>query len=247
MPAETTTNEEPKKPAKKESKLTLKGGGAKPRDEIKGLYVAVQGGASLDQDASGNLDLQGSGIVGTGVNSISPNSDIAGAFGFKLGYVPYRDLEEKPLTATFGAEIEFNYIGHEVDGTDASGVSYKSSLDTYQVMANLFLRAENKYVVPYVGAGFGLALFAPENTSIIRTGTELAQESDMEGAFAYQFMGGLEYQMFKQWSVFMEYRYLIYDSFTVSTGAVGTTNGKLKLAVDDFTQQVIQTGIKYRF
>jgi len=240
--------EEAEKPAKSgENKLTLKGGGVKPRDEIKGLYVAVMGGASLDQDSSSNLDLQGSGIAGTANRPFTSNSEIAGTAGLKLGYIPFKDLEEKGATFNFGAELEFAYLGLQADGRDSTGSTFQSDLDTYQLMANLLLRYENKYIVPYVGAGFGLALFDPQNTSVRRLGAELANGDEMEGAFAYQFMAGLEYQMFKQWSVFAEYKYLVYDSFTLTAGAAGTANGKLKLSYDDFTQQIIQSGIKYRF
>lgn len=235
-----------------------------PRDgefEKTGLYVSVFGGASIHQSATAEFQHTSLGNNFAGDN-VSQYREEVGTFemmGIKMGYFPYRDVSEGGFHPNFGAELEFTYIPLTIDGDNSGvGLNVNQDLDAFMFMANLILRIENKWLTPYMGVGFGLAYLESSATVSDSTGTigtanglgagsNLIGKDDQQGAFAFQAIGGLEYEIFHWLGLFTEYKFIHYEGFNFSHTTATAATADVKLDYDFLDQHTVSGGLRFKF
>jgi opacity protein-like surface antigen len=93
-----------------------------------------------------------------------------------------------------------------------------------------------------VGAGFGLSAGQLSDANIQVGNTQLTGKSS-DGAFAYQFLGGVRAYVTKKIFLFGEYKYLAANYKWESQG-INTGNPVVKY---DFRTQIISSGIGISF
>ncbi|MGE0472949.1 MAG: outer membrane protein [Nitrospirales bacterium] len=107
-----------------------------------------------------------------------------------------------------GAELESfgqnNSLSFPVDGSGISTAKGESNFVAYASMVNLLLRYPGRYARPYVGIGGGLANGILHHTDI--PGRK-DKGVEMDSALGYQFFGGIQLVVAKNWFVFGEYKY----------------------------------------
>jgi len=145
------------------------------------FYVGGFGGYVIPND----LEVSGSGVVRTDVKM--KDSWMIGA---KFGYII-------PQFKWIAGEVEYNYLAEQ--DIDTAGVSGK--FKAHNFMANALARYPEGRFHPYVGFGIGLS----RGTFTAATTTGFIDESDT--AFAWQFLAGLNFEITRNWSADLGYRY----------------------------------------
>ncbi len=133
------------------------------------------------------------------------NFDTGGLFTGQLGY-KFRGNRQ----GRFRIEAELSYRKNDVDDIVFNGVGRVGSGEE-EVLAgfmNLFLdiNAHSKRFIPFLGAGIGLA-----NLSTDVAYAPGAFIDDDVTTFAYQFIGGAEFKLTKDFSLIGDVRYLALD------------------------------------
>jgi opacity protein-like surface antigen len=200
-----------------------------PRKPTTGYNFSVFAGASLARED----DLtQFGGLAANSGHEVGPLG------GFKLGYVwPFTDeaIEQFELETSSvggvrlsgGLELEAFYLGSDTDITTAAGTS-KVGLDMGFMMVNATLQAQWGDFRLYAGPGVGLAIIGSEN--------------DTQAELAYQIMGGLDYFITPEWSIFGEYKYLIVNRLVVTGAAGGTADFG-----SQYGQHILAMGLRKHF
>lgn len=184
-------------------------------------YVGGAGGATWfepsDSDANGNSyeNRFDTGYVFSGA--------IGREFGNGLraeGEVGYRNASVDTITPNSGSE--FNGEG---------------SMSALSLMANgLYDFDVGMKIKPYIGAGIGFARVSANDIKL--NGSQLVDDSDV--VFAYQAIGGLGYDLTRDWTAFAEYRY-----FATLDPTFNATGG------GDYDSQFMShnalVGVRYRF
>jgi opacity protein-like surface antigen len=195
-------------------------------------YVAVWGGANLFQQADPSVkDNFGLGIK----QDLSLKDSTNFAVGAKIGYIwNLNDLrfygEKSSLTLLPSIEGEFIYTNNngsklQLAGSISDGVNTASGkleqhydLDIYALTVNPIMRVQWGIFRPYIGFGIGGAYVDAKNKGITAEGTvngspvsgELWSSggSESQVAFCFQGIAGTDVFLSKQWSLFLEYKYL---------------------------------------
>lgn len=112
----------------------------------------------------------------------------------------------------FGMDVEVGWIVNEI--SDAEGFA---SSDTFvhniPILANAILQfpIPNTFITPYAGAGAGGAITVFDTDGFSNGGVTLSG-NDSDVVFAYQFFGGIRFNINPQMSVGVEYKYFATDN-----------------------------------
>ena len=197
-----------------------------PRPPQSGYYVGIFAGASVSQGASSlkvnNLDYN----VGSELNPMG---------GFKFGYTwPFVDEPIDQFDAELGGprlllsgslEAEAFYVRSTTRISTG-----KLEMDMGFLMFNALLRAGVGKWEFYGGPGAG---------GFVAGTTDNVGRGDTNASYAYQFMGGIDYNFQQDWSVFAEYKYLVTPDFTFGKGS--------SVAFHDYDQNLVMLGIRRHF
>lgn len=156
-------------------------------------FVSIYLGAVIphESDAEDNTGIGGSGTV---------EFDAGAGFGGKAGYwfdeqnAPYLGVE-LDLGAAFFKVDKFNFFGIGVDAdADVTGLS---------ATVNGLVRYPEGPIRPYGGVGIGLFYADVDNGTILG----IPFEGDDDSAFGWQLLGGIDWLIATNISVFVEYKY----------------------------------------
>lgn len=201
------------------------------RSSVGSWYLGAMAGANVAQDD----DL--GGAAGRSSGSVQAMG------GLKFGYVYPFDSEpiDQFMDETHGRgvrlagalEAEAFYLRNEADIT-AAGVSRDLETNNAFFMINALLKGAIGRLGLYAGPGGGLAYTSA-------TGSALAGGDKDDVNLAYQFMGGIEYNLPSQWTIFAEYKYLVNDGLRLDLFSQnGADFGSLE-------QNIILLGLKRNF
>jgi opacity protein-like surface antigen len=117
-------------------------------------------------------------------------------------------------------ELEYGWRSNYIIGFNEDGLisDMTGKIKSQAGMANAyweFVNFPTCCIKPYVGAGLGVARFDTELRD--EFGDSLTSERFKDSSFAYQFMGGVNYQPCATIDLFIEYRLFQTDSFQLET------------------------------
>ncbi|SDM49235.1 Opacity protein [Geoalkalibacter ferrihydriticus] len=166
---------------------------ALPLHAADGFYVGAWGGGTLLDEAR----------VRGHQGSFNADFDGGMAFGAALGY----DFAERyPQIGKGRMELEWSYRANDLkDARFTDGrFAAEGDVSVWSLMVNSFAEYHvTRPWLPYVGLGAGYARLSLNNARL--AGTPLGDDSD--DVFAYQFGGGLGYQVNNHLTVDLGYRY----------------------------------------
>ncbi|MGD9852744.1 MAG: outer membrane beta-barrel protein [Nitrospirales bacterium] len=143
---------------------------------------------------------KGISFKGMGVSDERVDGDPG--LGLKVGFFPYL------FRGYLGVELEAfgqnNSMSFPVGGSGMSTTKGESSLIAYSSMLNLLFRYPGRYARPFVGIGGGLSNGVLHHVDI--PGRK-DRSVEMDSALGYQFLGGVQLVVAKNWFIFGEYKY----------------------------------------
>ena len=170
----------------------------KPDETKTDMYISlyVQGSrplnrpARLQEDPFTNTDVQG-GLGG----------------GLKIGFFPAF------AGRYLGLEAELSGLDGKVNAPTATsgGVTRSTNfrLQSINAMANVLLRYPGETIQPYIGVGAGLSGGFARDLNFQHSTIGVVHENAADGAFAYQFLGGVRANVTDRLFLFTEYKYLV--------------------------------------
>ena len=143
-------------------------------------------------------------------------------------------------------------LGARLGGASLAGDHFdaRGSLDSYNVLANVFYETEYRGFHPYVGGGVGVAVLAAHRARLtaLRTRQPLALAGDVmlskdtEAVMAWQVGAGVAYPLTPRLAATMDYRYLAAaddPEFDFAGGA-----GRLRTA---YATHNVMVALRFRF
>lgn len=174
-----------------------------------GYSLGLYGGVNAAQDVDGDVTVTGFG--GTAVFDLQSDTGVGAAAGAKLRYTwPFDDepidqwrdeVGGEGLRISGALESEFGYVNGSIEGR-AGGVTSDFDYDAFTFMVNAYLVLQTGNWRPYAGAGVGAAYLSFDGG---------AAGSDDTIGLAYQGILGVDYFIRHDWSLFAEYKYLVFD------------------------------------
>ena len=202
-----------------------------------GFYGAIDMGANVYQNRGGDRtftnDNLGSEFFGSTL-TVSPKNDVGFFGGVKLGYVFGSGWIRPTVEGDFfyngfrgGADFTLN----EVDTPIPGGPSFLSThernvttwINTGAFLANFILRFApgDQRWQPYIGAGVGGYYAESAGVEVVDPVTGRVPVNTGGGRnhadLAFDALAGLDYFFNPQWSAFVEYKYLNYQSTQIET------------------------------
>ncbi len=172
--------------------------GVKPEEAKTEMYISLymQGSRPLNrpvrlqEDPFTNTDVQG-GLGG----------------GLKVGLFPAF------AGRYLGLEAELSGLDGKANAPAATsgGVTRSANfrLQSINAMANLLLRYPGEMIQPYVGIGAGLSGGFARDLNLQHSTIGAVHENAADGAFAYQFLGGVRANVTDRVFLFTEYKYFV--------------------------------------
>jgi len=137
------------------------------------------------------------------------NTDVQGGLGggLKVGFFP-------AFTGRFvGLEAELSGLDGKANAPTATtgGVTRSANfrLQSINAMANVLLRYPGEVIQPYIGVGAGLSGGFARDLNLQHSAIGVVHENAADGAFAYQFIGGLRANVGERLFLFTEYKYFV--------------------------------------
>jgi opacity protein-like surface antigen len=158
------------------------------------VYISLSAIGGFPQNRA--MSLAGREVPNTTV------SNSAGA-GFKVGIFP--DLTHRAV----GVELEYFGTTGKLSALipqNGSGVKVSSGMTVLNSMINLVLRHSIKGFRPYVGFGFGYSGAILHDADFPGRPDP---DVDSTAAFAYQFIGGLQWSISDKTFIFSEYKHFV--------------------------------------
>jgi opacity protein-like surface antigen len=185
-----------------------------------GIYISASVGYALLE----STDATGANGVTTEIES-KDGYVVRGALGYEF----------KPLRA----EIEGTYGSNEVETVNTLESAVSGEVKVGAVMLNGYfdIPLSLLWLRPYVGAGLG---YASADFDTV-TGPGLVTIDDKDTVFAYQFIGGIAFELVKPIVAFGEYRYFATSSFNVTNSAGAGQE------VDGLTSHSFNLGVRIHF
>jgi opacity protein-like surface antigen len=137
------------------------------------------------------------------------NTDVQGGLGggLKVGMFPAF------AGHLLGLEGEISGLDGKVDAPSRTtgGVTRSASfrLQSINAMANLLLRYPGETIQPYIGIGAGLSGGFARDLNLQHSTIGVIRENAADGAFAYQFIGGVRANVSERVFLFSEYKYFV--------------------------------------
>jgi opacity protein-like surface antigen len=180
-----------------------------------GIYIGASAGYTIME----SVDSTGA-IGGTTEIEAKDGYAVRGAIGYE--FTPFR------------AEIELGYNENEVDTLGGAVLTNRSATGDVKVGAAMLngyfdIPLSLLWLRPYVGAGLGYARAELENVA----GLGFTTIDDDDTTFAYQFIGGIAFEIVKPIVAFGEYRYFATSSFDL-TNRAGVAQDVDGLAIHSF-------------
>jgi|GEM_PF-4365780 len=198
------------------------------RESVGSWYFGAMAGANITQDD----DLGNTG------GSTQPMG------GLKFGYVYPFDQQpiDQFMDETNGRgirlagalETEAFYLRNETDIRSPGG-SRDLVTDNAYFMINALLKGSVDRLGLYAGPGGGVAYTHATGAATAGSGNE---QDDVN--LAYQFIGGIEYNLPSQWTLFAEYKYLVNDGLELDLFTGSSDFGSLE-------HNVFMLGLKRNF
>lgn len=208
--------------------------GVAPRRPRTGYHFGVFGGANLIQHGDARV----------GAAPLDRTSSFGGSGGLKFGYD--WAFDEEPIDQfksevggegfrlSGGLEVEGFYFGLPVDGR-AGGNTVRAKAHAGMFALNALMKLQAGSFRPYGGPGVGLVVISGDSYRIDGTPTN---SSDTEVTYAFQALVGTDYFFKDDWSLFLEYRYLMVRD-------VGFMEPTLRS--DDLFNHFLNVGIRKHF
>ena len=183
------------------------------------FYVGVFGGYTIPQDMTWHSKITG--------DTLNINVDNSGMIGFKFGYI----LPPVPMLAL---EFEYNHIFDHNYGPAQSSSGFREAGDAYldNFFFNLILRYPKGRIHPYVGGGIGWSYFNIHNLETFGGFTSVQDESATN--FAWQALGGLDFEIVPSLSADITYRYF-------------GTDAHLDVIDVNYRTSIISAGLNFHF
>ena len=182
------------------------------------FYLGIFGGYTIPQNMTWQSKVSG--------ETLNLDVDNTGMIGFKLGYI-------LPQARMLALEFEYNHIfEHNYGPAETSHVREAGDVYLDNFFFNLLLRFPQGKIHPYVGAGIGFSYFDIKNLETFRGFTVEERESDT--AFAWQFLGGVNFEIVPNISADLTYRY-------------SGTDPHLSVVDVEYRTSVISAGINFHF
>ena len=148
--------------------------------------------------AGGFPDIQGMSLAGQEVSRSHAYKSVGG--GVKIGVFP------QVTRRVLGIELEYFGTTGRLSAANSSGAEGKAGLTVLNSMFNIVLRQPSGTHRPYGGFGIGYS-------GGILHGADFPgrsnQDFDSTSNFAYQFMGGLQWEVSERAFLFAEYKHLV--------------------------------------
>jgi opacity protein-like surface antigen len=221
-----------------------------------GFYGAIDMGANVYQNRGGdrtftdnNPDSQ---FFGSNLE-VSPKNDVGFFGGIKLGYVWGTGVVRPTFEGDFfyngfrgGADFTLNEVNTPTPGGPSFLSTRQANVNTWintgAFLGNFILRFApgNQRFQPYVGAGVGVYIAESAGTQVVDPVTGRVPINTGGGAshadLAFDVVAGADYFFNPQWSAFVEYKYLNYQSTQINT------NQNRALG-----QQLVGAGVRFFF
>ena len=172
------------------------------------------------------------------------NTDVQGGLGggLKIGMFPAF------AGRVVGFEAELSGLDGKVDApsrtTDGVTRSANFRLQSISAMANLLLRYPGKVIQPYVGIGAGLSGGFARDLNLQHSSIGGIHENAADGAFAYQFLGGVRANVTDRIFLFTEYKYFLANYHWESELPDGSHGPSFTL---NYRAHIISGGLGFRF
>ena len=163
------------------------------------FYIALDGGINLAQN----------GLPSHGLDSMQK---MGWSAGLKIGY-DFNTLCDGLITPAVEVEGLYTKFDHHWDGVTGyrntiQNATLKANIGTWAGMANGIAKFNLGSWQPYVGAGVGFfSTSAQESIKVGSVGQFDIGSQDRDG-FAWQLLGGVDYKITSNVSVFTEYKWL---------------------------------------
>jgi len=185
------------------------------------FYAGVFGGYTFSSDATWTFVFY---------DQFAADLQETWVLGAKLGYTP-------PAFKYFAAELEYFYLKHDIDrsaGSSVTVVSGDATLNNF--MVNFLVRYPQGRIHPYLGFGLGVSSVdvSGTRTQQILGSTVTQSLNDSDTSFAYQILLGVNFEINKNWSADLAYRWFGTDP-EIHGGDV------------DYTTNMITVGVNYHF
>jgi opacity protein-like surface antigen len=172
------------------------------------------------------------------------NTDVQGGLGggLKLGMFPAF------AGRMLGFEAEVSGLDGEVNAPSRTtgGITRSANfrLQSINAMANLLLRYPGKVIQPYVGIGAGLSGGFARDLNLQHSSFGVIRENAADGAFAYQFLGGIRANLSDRIFLFTEYKYFLANYQWESEFPNGSHGPSFTL---NYRAHIISGGLGFRF
>ena len=213
-----------------------------------GFYGAIDMGANVYQNRGGDRTFtqDNPDRIGFGDTlEVNPKNDVGFFGGIKLGYVFGTGVIRPTIEGDFfynGFRGGADFTLRDIDNNVLAQRNVTTWLNSGAFLANFILRFApgNQKFQPYFGAGVGIyyAEFAGVQVNDPTTGTTPINTGggSNHADLAFDALAGADYFFTPQWSAFVEYKYLNYQSTQINTNqdrALG--------------QQLVGAGVRYFF
>ena len=194
-----------------------------------GFYGAIDMGANVYQNrgdtrtfTQDNPDLIGFGDT----LEVDPKNDVGFFGGIKLGYVFGTGVVRPTIEGDFfynGFRGGANFTLRDIDNVVLAQRNATTWINTGAFLANFILRFApgNQKFQPYLGAGVGIYYAESAGVEVTDPTTGTVPINTGGGAnhtdLAFDVVAGADYFFNPQWSAFIEYKYLNYQSTQIDT------------------------------
>ncbi|CUH85865.1 Outer membrane protein W [Thalassovita mediterranea] len=188
-------------------------------------------------------DLDYSGTIGAGPQTVETDLDESASFGITIG----REFGSIGGNASLRGEIELSYRSNDVTAVDFSGNGAGNEANPGGDISSTFLLANaivdfdtGSAFTPYVGAGIGVGFI--EQNVIYGPTSNVTIRGDDE-AFTAQLIAGASYEISETTSLFGDVRYArSYDVTGTRTSPAGVAT-----VSDDLSSTSVNFGVRFKF
>lgn len=172
------------------------------------------------------------------------NTDVQGGLGGGLKVGMFPAFAGRML----GLEAEVSGLDGKVDAParTTGGVTRAANfrLQSINAMANLLLRYPGETIQPYIGIGAGLSGGFARDLNLQHSTIGVIRENAADGAFAYQFLGGVRANVSERVFLFTEYKYFVANYQWESELADGSHGPSFTM---HYHTHIISGGVGFRF